>query len=259
MTVEASLILPIFMMLFMNLLSAIEVYRIHSNIASSLWEEGRETAELLYLKDTAGETVNASGKGENAQLQPALTSLFTHRQIVKNLESFPVWERIVAGGKAGFLVTGEMKEDGMIRIDCGYRVHPLFASLTPVAKELENHYCGHAWVGYIHSGSAEEQGEEYVYITDTGTVYHRNRGCSYLNPSIRCVQAGELENLRNKGGGIYYACPLCDTLQATGNYYITDYGTSYHTSVICSGLKRTVYEVRLSEVGGRSGCSKCGG
>lgn len=229
MTVEASIILPIFMMLFMNLLSVIEVYRIHSSVAASLWEKGRAM------------------------------SLSGQRQIVKNLESFSVWEKIVEGGKAGFWVSGAAEENGVIRIDCSYRIHPLFTFLTPVSKELENHYYGHAWIGYIHSGEADTEEETYVYITETGTVYHRNRGCSYLNPSIRCIQAGEVESLRNKGGAIYYACPLCDGLRTTGNYYITDYGTNYHTSVGCSGLKRTIYEVKLSEVNGKGACSKCGG
>lgn len=259
MTVEASLILPVFIMLLMNLLSAIEVYRIHSNVAASLWEEGREAAKFLYLRDCADKTAEASGETGDVQWSTLLTSLSAHRRITKNLAAFPVWEKIVVGGKAGFLVSGESEEDGTIQIDCSYRIHPLFAALTPVTKELENHYYGHAWVGYIHSGHSDVQEEVYVYITETGTVYHRNRGCSYLNPSIQCIQQEKLEHLRNKNGAIYYACPLCGGFQAGGNCYITDYGTNYHTSVVCSGLKRTIYEVKLSETGGRGACSKCGG
>lgn len=259
MTVEASLILPVFIVLFMNLLSVIEVYRIHSSVASGLWEEGREAAKFLHLRDAPEEVVEASGEADGVQLHTLLLSLSAHGQIRKNLETFPIWEKIVVGGRGGFLVSGETEDDGTIRIDCSYRVRPLFASFTPVTEEIENHYYGHAWVGYIHGGSAEEEGEMYVYITDTGTVYHRNRGCSYLNPSIQRVQESELKNIRNRGGAVYYACPLCDNLPSAGGYYVTDYGTNYHTSVTCSGLKRTVYEVKLSEVGGRSACSKCGG
>lgn len=248
MTVEASLILPIFLMLFMNLLSIIEVYRIHSNVMESLWEEGREAAENMYLNDAAG-----------IPFSRTVTSLSAQRKIIKNLDAFPVWEKMVAGKRAGFLVWSEEKEDGTIQINCRYRIKPLFAFLTPMTRELENHYYGHAWIGYIHDGSTEEQEETYVYITETGTVYHRNRGCSYLNPSIRRVGKQELESLRNKDGAIYYACPLCGGLGAGENCYITDYGTNYHTSAACSGLKRTIFEVKLSEVGNRGACSKCGG
>lgn len=191
-------------------------------------------------------------------MSAVLTSFSVQRQIIKDLEAFPIWEQLVVGKKAGFLVRSETGEDGTVRIDCNYRIHPLFTSLTPVAKGFENHYYGHAWIGYVHDGSNTGEEEIFVYITETGTVYHRNRGCSYLNPSIKSAGKTELESLRNKSGAIYYVCPLCGG-GAAGRYYVTDYGTNYHTSIACPGLKRTIYEVRLSEVGGRGPCSKCGG
>lgn len=256
---EASLILPLFILLFMNLLSIIEVYRIHGNVAASLWERGREEAVGVYLEKQAEEFIPIPGEPGGERLQALLGSFGGQIRIVKNLEPYPVWEKIVAGGKTGFLVSEKIADNGTVRIDCNYRIHPLFAALTPVTKALENHYYGHAWVGYIHGGEADEQGEAYVYITETGTVYHRNRGCSYLNPSIQQVQAWELAHLRNRGGAIYDSCPLCEAYRAGETYYVTDYGTAYHTSIACSGLKRTIYEVKLSEVGGRGACSRCGG
>lgn len=258
MTVEASLLLPLFIMLFMNLLSIIEVYRIHSSVAISLWERGREEAVAVYLKKQAEEFAGISEETEGEKLQGIPGSFGSRIRIIKNLETYPVWEKMVADQKMGFLVSEKEEDDGTIRIDCTYRVHPLFTALTPAVKTLENHYYGHAWVGYIHGGEAGGQGEAYVYITETGTVYHKNRGCSYLNPGIRQVQTWEIGNLRNIGGAIYYGCPLCGGSGEDGAYYITDYGTAYHTSIACSGLKRTIYEVKLNEVGRRGACSKCG-
>lgn len=212
MTVEASLVLPLFIMLFMNILSVIEVYRTHSSVAADLWRKGREAALLGYFSE-----------------------------------------------KAGIQIPEDLGEQGVVRLNRSYLVRPLFPSLTPVSKRLENHYYAHAWIGYIHSGEESGQEDTYVYIAETGTVYHRNRGCSYLNPSIRRVEAWELETLRNKSGGVYYVCPLCESYGAGEIYYVTDYGTGFHTSVSCSGLKRTIYEVKLSEAGSRGACSKCGG
>lgn len=263
MTVEASLLLPLFIMLFMNLLSVIEVYRIHSSVAISLWERGREEAVKeaaeAFLRKQAEDSPGVSEERTVERLQAILGSFGDRNRIVKNLETYPVWKRIVAGQRAGFSVSEKTEDDGTIRIDCSYRIHPLFTALTPVGKTLENHYYGHAWVGYVHSGETDEQGEIYVYITETGSVYHKNRGCSYLNPSIRQVQAGEIENLRNTGGAVYYGCSLCHISGGERMYYVTDYGTSYHTNITCSGLKRTIYEVKMNETGGRSACSKCGG
>lgn len=259
MTVEASLVLPVFMILFMNLLSVIEVYRIHSSVAVSLWERGREDAEALYLKELAKEDAGEKKGGIVIQRHAYENPLSVQYRIVKDLEEYPIWERIVSGGKGGFLVVGKSGKDGIIQIDCSYKIKPLFSAFTPVSKRLANRYYGHGWIGYIHEGEGEAQKETYVYITETGTVYHRNRGCSYLNPSIQSTSANEVGNLRNKNGAVYYACPLCDEGSAAGKYYVTDYGTNYHTGITCSGLKRTIYEVKLSEVGGRSACSKCGG
>ena len=230
-------------------------------MAASLWDEGRRAAKYFYLKEAAGNIYDDSEEIDISRIGTLLAALTGSTEIVKNLENYPVWEKIVSGGKSGFRVSGKAEDNGVISIDCSYQIHPLFVSLTPVSKEIENHYYGHAWTGYVlgEGGNEEGETEAYVYITETGTVYHKNRGCSYLNPGIRSVQTGELESARNKGGAVYYACPLCEDMAGSEIRYITDYGTSYHTSVICSGLKRTIYEVRLNETGGRSACSKCGG
>lgn len=260
MTVEASLILPVFIMLFMNVLSIVEVYRIHSSVAESLWDEGRKTAKYCYLKEVA-ENISGFQESDISGIEVLAAALSGSSEIVKDLGNYPVWEKIVDGGKSGFWVNRKTEDNGMISIDCGYRIHPLFMSLTPISKEIENHYYGHAWIGYVLGDGKNVEGEDevYVYITETGTVYHRNRGCSYLNPSIRSVNVDNLDSARNNGGAVYYACPLCKDMAEGENCYVTDYGTSYHTSITCSGLKRTIYEVKLSEVGGRSTCSKCGG
>jgi hypothetical protein len=118
----------------------------------------------------------------------------------------------------------------------------------------------HTYIGFekgLSERTAEKKEEEYVYITETGTVYHRNRECSYLRLSIRETDIESLKNLRNSSGHKYYACETCG--KAAGNrVYITSDGTCYHSSLSCSGLKRTVMCIPLSEVGGRKPCSRCG-
>lgn len=110
------------------------------------------------------------------------------------------------------------------------------------------------WIGDKDSCSEED----YVYVTKNGTVYHRSRSCSYLDLSIQTVASATVDTRRNKSGGKYYACSGCVTKDGTGIVYITDYGTCYHQNLACSGLKRTIYLVLLSEVGGKGACSKCG-
>ena len=96
-----------------------------------------------------------------------------------------------------------------------------------------------------------------VYVTETGLVYHRDYHCTHLELSIHMVLQSEIESLRNEGGGKYHPCQHC-MKGAGGGVYITDTGDRYHSSLSCSGLKRTIYAVPLSEVAGKGACSRCG-
>ena len=122
-----------------------------------------------------------------------------------------------------------------------------------------NCYYGHAWTGYdVEQGASDlTQEDPMVYVTETGTVYHTNRNCTYLNLSIEAVDAAVLEERRNQSGGKYYPCEICGRIGGYGMVYITGQGSSYHSSITCPGLKRTIYTIPLSQVGGRGRCSKC--
>mgnify|MGYP006872939421 CR=1 FL=1 len=106
-----------------------------------------------------------------------------------------------------------------------------------------------AWTGYEKQGFGRED-DDTVYVTETGLVYHRDYHCTHLELSIHMVPQSEIEALRNEGGGKYHPCEHC--MKGTvGGVYITDTGDRYHSSLSCSGLKRTVYAVPLSEVIGK--------
>ena len=108
--------------------------------------------------------------------------------------------------------------------------------------------------------SNEDDNETYVYITDSGTVYHRNPECSYLNPSIEKLFLCDVNTKRNTSGGKYYECEICcdDILSENTCVYITKYGNRYHKTKKCSGIKRTVYRIGLSQLNNMRPCSKCG-
>ena len=98
--------------------------------------------------------------------------------------------------------------------------------------------------------------KERVYITAQGTVYHKSRQCTYLNPSIRQITQEQLDTARNSSGAKYYLCERCGKRSGSG-IYITDYGEKYHYDKNCSGLKRSIFSVPLSEVQDKGACSKC--
>jgi len=114
------------------------------------------------------------------------------------------------------------------------------------------------WTGYcVTSTTKEKKEDEYVYITEHGYVYHKNPDCSHLKVTISMIDSSSVDNYRNKSGSRYRPCELCGGYK-TGALFVTPEGDRYHCSAECSGLRRNIKLVKLSEVGGRGPCSECG-
>lgn len=113
------------------------------------------------------------------------------------------------------------------------------------------------WTGYnLLSAGAQTEQEEYVYITEHGYSYHKSMSCSHLKVTIRAISTGDVDFIRNNNGGRYRACERCGG-HGTGILFVTPEGDRYHSDAACSGLKRSIRTVKLSEVGGRTPCSRC--
>lgn len=260
MTVEATLVLPILAILIMNLFSAIEIYRIHSSVAEALWQNGRISTRNMYVTTVSAEVIpELDIENIYETISHYMAPAITKQKIVNELNEEPVWRKIVSLGNLGLIVNNEVRDD-ILEMSCSYSVHPLFPLWTLTTKHVSNHYYAHAWTGYdIEKGFVtDSQAEEYVYITESGTAFHKDRKCSYLNPSIKTVYGLQIEDSRNLDGEKYEACSCCKG-NVRETYYITDYGTNYHASLDCHGLKRTIKVIKLTETGGMAACSKCGG
>ena len=134
--------------------------------------------------------------------------------------------------------------------------------LIPLSKVwMQNTITVHAWTGAEEqndSGKGDTQ-EEMVYVTESGSVYHRKLGCRYLKVSLQQVPGSRISSMRNSYGEKYAACESCSRGQSpAGSVYVTSTGNRYHNQETCSGLKRTVKLVKLSQVGSMHACSSCG-
>ena len=116
------------------------------------------------------------------------------------------------------------------------------------------------WNGKVHeSRTLQSEQERMVYVTETGTVFHRSLGCSHLNLSVTHISGAELASRRNKSGGKYYPCEVCASSGVPAALvYVTAKGDRYHNSPSCSGLKRSVRMIKESEAAGLPPCSRCG-
>ena len=165
---------------------------------------------------------------------------------------------LVVGGRAGIICTAETDDgdDDFVTLKAVYQIKLPITMLGMQTFRVQDRVSARKWTGYDPTESSES-GEELVYITETGVAYHKDRGCAYLNPSIQTVPYAGVDLLRSSSGNKYYPCELCAKNVQGASVLITNYGNRYHTDANCSGLKRTIYQVPISEVGGRHACSKC--
>lgn len=146
-----------------------------------------------------------------------------------------------------------------------YTYKPVESCFPMMSVRMFNSVKVHAWTGREYEKNAQEEGktdqeEQMVYVTETGTVYHKKLECSYLNLSVSHVSGSRIGGYRNQNGEKYSPCETCVKSQnPAGIVYITDTGNRYHNLESCSGLKRTVRLVKCSEVNGSMHvCSRCG-
>ena len=237
-TIEAAMAVPVFFLAVVSLLYLLEMMALHTAVRSGLQYAGKQLAEEAYVA------------------QVVLSSRI-ESDVVYTIGPERLERSIVQGGSSGISCSGSRMSSrtGVAELEAVYQVRipiPLFAMIPVTCRESMKIK---AWTGYEKTGFGMED-DETVYVTETGLVYHRDYHCSYLDLSIHLVSMQEISSLRNKSGGKYYPCEHCAE-QSVGMVYITENGDRYHNSLSCSGLKRTIYAVPLSEVAGKGACSRC--
>lgn len=241
-TVEAAMAVPVFFFATLALVFLLEMMAVQTSVRSGLQEAGKK----LVVRAT-----------EVTLVFPAELE----RDVVNSIGAARLERSIVESGSTGIDCSHSYLSPvtGIGEIEAFYHVRiPLpFFSIAPIPCRETMRI--KAWTGY-EAGGLKEKDEQIVYVTDTGIVYHRNPHCTHLDLSIRTTTSSNLENLRNENGGKYHACEKCVQGSTPGqNVYITDQGDRYHNSLSCSGLKRTIYTVRISDIPGKRACFKCGG
>lgn len=249
MTVEAAIILPLFACFFSFILFYFQIMKVQISVQNALEQTGKILAVF-------SEKEESSTIGDLKYLSMAKGIMYSE------LKEDAVIVQFVKGGALGVSLLDSEFEGDYILLKANYVMKfpiKVFGSKnfwicqkTRLRK----------WTGW-HSLSTNSE-EEIVYMTSYGEVYHLRKSCSYLDLSVQKIPAEKLISIRNASGGKYRECELCgmeasvkQVVDSKQIIYITDYGDKYHFSVTCGGLKRTIYQKKLSEVGGMPGCRKC--
>ena len=252
MTVEAAFVVPFFILCMINLLFGIQVVETSSRITAALHETGNNICSYGYaVQHRVGEGVPAG----------VASVVYAAGSVSDQLGDTVEHRGGILGGRSGlnYLGSSVLTDHGIVKLSVTYALNfPVSMGIRPFL--LGTSYYGHAWVGYdgVSAVSPATEEDPVVYITPSGTVYHMDINCRYLNPSTRSVSASSVSDLRSKDGSRYYPCEICGGGIGVGSVYVTDYGNRYHSDLYCSGIKRNIQAVHLSEVGGRGPCSLCG-
>lgn len=266
MTVEAAIVLPLFLFFFLNMGCVIELIRLHGNLQLALWQVGSMLSVYGYALDS-GEMPQEDASGEDWWKElagNAASAVYVKRKIMASAGEAYLDHSPLTDGADGLqlLESHVFGEDDEIDIVVTYSVSPWNSLIGFPSFRMANRYYAHIWNGYRLSGGAENQGEvRTVYIAENGAVYHLKRECTHLQLSVRQVGANGIDGERNQHGGRYGPCERCAGGGMPGTLYITKEGDRYHYDENCSGLKRTVFSMTLEEAleEGYRPCSRCGG
>lgn len=272
MTVEAAIVLPIFLFFFLNLGSAIEMIRLHCNLEMALWEVGNRVAvyghviEAENLREVENDEIYKLEQSQELDEAESVladigAAMFGYGYIkgqimeytgIQYLESSPLHN-----GAEGLRFAESAAENGCIDVVLTYQVSPFGSMPGFRAFKMANRYYGHLWTGYQIPQEQNSQ-DQYVFITENGEVYHEDRACTHLKLSVSRVSFADAYIGKNAQGSSYTVCHMCCDGAVPELVYVTEEGDHYHYVRECPGLKRTVYKLPISQADQYRACSRCG-
>ncbi len=252
-TVETAAVLPIFMFAITSLLYISEVIRCSDLVLERLHQNARQMAVSAYVADKAA-------LKDDTGILSTIGGVALSRTVISSDVNNTLQESSAKAESISYL-RSKYLENGMIDLVAVEEYVLPYDFMGIGSFKVMDRARIHAFTGYDPGEKPpemEECEEEVVYITPTGSVYHRNRNCSHLKITVRQVAVTKIDSERSSSGGKYYPCEYCSSKRSRGNCYVTDYGDRYHTRADCQGLKRDVMAVPISKAGGRSPCKSCG-
>lgn len=265
MTVEAALVLPMFLFFFLNLGSAMEIMRFHGRIETALWSVGREMAIYGSAITGPGALVNLnSASGESTEdlaiLQDlgnlALSYTYVGNRIEECLGKAYLESAPLKAGTKGlqYLGTNLLNNKDMLELQVTYQIEPLYSFGAFGRFAMENRYYGRLWTGYEVTGEKEA----IYYLTENAEVFHTTKNCTHLMLAVKSVGWKEARTGVNEYGNLYRPCEKCAVGTPIAQVWIADKGDCYHFREGCSGLKRTYRAVDWEEAQRYRPCSRCG-
>lgn len=278
-TVEASLVLPLFIFFFAVFLYFIQIFIIQENLQHAMTDTALGLARAAYLYSDFRDAKEAETfdttlldddiRTDFQNIVNTVSDACMIKYAVKmRLNESKISQSCILGGYEGISFDGSevLSDSDDIDLVAAYRVRIPIRFFGLFEQDMIQRVRVRGWNGhkvpalYKAADENSEENNKTVYITESGNVYHMDKNCSHIKLSVKIVN-GIPTWQRNNSGGKYYPCEFCikGGHSDTGTYYITSYGDRYHKRADCPGIKRTVKEVPLSQVKNMAPCKRCGG
>ena len=247
MTVEAALVLPLFVFFAMALLMPIKALDTERKIRTVMENYCGDLSLSVYMEQ----------ENENNDFD-LISDVLVWLQLQGKLRAF--------GDNVEINRVQTPDENGDIALEVTYHEFiPFFSGVTKGIKtELSVRRRGWTGIdGKLKSSKSNngygEFSEEMVYVGKTMGRYHRDRNCHYISNSYQAVSVDEAKAMRDADGHRFTACETCEEfIGKSGTVYITPGGRHYHGSTDCSAMVSYVRKVPISEVLYLGACSYCG-
>lgn len=265
-TVEAALVMPLYIYAVMAVTYMMQIYQIRLEVDAALYNALREQNKYNYLNYVQKEKQNDEIINEkDININDTIVgSLSLHSVLIKNLGSEYAKEHNIKGGNYGIKIICYSYDSSTIQAAAEYSVKNPFDIFGIGYIKVVQEFTYEVWLGEKYAGDygKDKDNTDSVFITRTGTVYHKTRNCLALNIDVKMVDFSQINNYRNKNGSIYYPCIKCkkynDKNESSYEYvYVTDYGVRYHQDENCSEINRTIIEISRNKVTGMRACRLC--
>ncbi len=244
MTVEAALVLPVFLFAGVLLMMPFRILDVERQMQAIAMSVGEEISQTAYLAPEEGGWTGSA-------------AAFAYAEGAVRMKSgdLPVQRLSLAG--SSLLADGETVD---LIIDYQMKLPFSVFGLGSVKRRCR---CWlRAWVGSDGLTGAGEYGtgeeDPIVYVGKDSTRYHNSEFCHYLYNRLSAVPVSRIGDYRNESGHRYTSCDRCGGL-AGGTVYIMPYGEHYHGSRTCTAITAYVRAVRRSAVEYLGPCSYCSG
>lgn len=262
MTVEASIVLPLFLFAMVMMTMPFSVMNRQRQVQAVVESVCEDLCRLAYvgyeLKEKKTE-IRLPKEGLEIEfdmegLEEAAMMAYAQVQVRRKLNESQI--------RKLSLFQSEFMEDGeMVNLVASYEIVLPFPVLGLSAIPMTSASCRRAWIGkdggWLESGTGEGD-DEIVYVGKKSTRYHESRTCHYLYNQLTGIPREEIDSHRNADGKKYHPCAVCGGGNGS-QVYIMKSGTSYHGSSSCTAIIAYVKAVKKSEVAHLGACSYCSG